>query len=344
MGFGVIAGAEAEISGRKVLLASILFLRNRAYQLNAFRRWCKANNLNLNEVDRKKVVTYAKHLQAKGGGSGPRPIAPQSVTQHVTSILDYLDFCAARRWRRGPRIKRRSIVLHPRGSEEAWYTESKILSFIGELGTSGASMGATIMYRMGLRISETLNLQISDFPSIERYRSDPNARRLVVTGKNGKIRRVFFSESLLRDIHDYILYDRPHYEARLSVPTKALLLGRTRGARTGPLTARRLQKEFQVVCARTSFSHITPHRLRHHFAAHYLLRAALKKQNLLNLDIRTFDVSIAGANLSLDIIILMDMLGHSQIETTMKYLKALGALIGSFVINEYQDSLDDERH
>jgi len=40
----------------------------------------------------------------------------------------------------------------------------------------------------------------------------------------------------------------------------------------------------------------------------------------------------------------MDMLGHSQIETTMKYLKALGALIGSFVINEYQDSLDDERH
>lgn len=131
-----------------------------------------------------------------------------------------------------------------------------------------AKMLIDLLYETGLRIAEACRLEYSDFDSL----------RLYVKGKGGKERTVYISEDFRGRLDAYVEeYSR----------FTGLIF------RTNSKTARLwLQRAFQ----RHTGQHVTPHQLRHSYAARLLLNGC-------------------------DISTIQKLLGHSDISTTMIYLQ-----------------------
>lgn len=139
-----------------------------------------------------------------------------------------------------------------------------------------------VLYGCGLRVSELINLEISNIYAEQGY--------LIVRGKGDKERLVPMSEAALEEI-DLWMYDRRTLTVKPG-DENILFLNR-RGSR---LTR---QRAFQIVkqLAETAGIRrtISPHTLRHSFATHLLE---------------------GGANLRA----IQQMLGHESIATTQIYL------------------------
>lgn len=126
-------------------------------------------------------------------------------------------------------------------------------------------------YSSGLRISETLNLRVSDIDS---------KRMLihVVQGKGGKDRFTILSQGNLRVLRNYW---------KLFRPEDLLFPGFIKGK---PLSARHIQQAFQEAKAKAGISKpATVHSLRHSFATHLLDR---------NTDLRTIQVLLGHSDIS----------------------------------------------
>lgn len=131
-----------------------------------------------------------------------------------------------------------------------------------------AKMLIDLLYETGLRIAEACRLECSDFDGL----------RIYVKGKGGKERTVYISEDFRRRLDAYV----EEY-------------GRYTGLifRTNSKTARLwLQRAFR----RVTCQHVTPHQLRHSYAARLLLNGC-------------------------DISTIQKLLGHADISTTMIYLQ-----------------------
>ncbi len=112
---------------------------------------------------------------------------------------------------------------------------------------------ATLLYGLGLRISEALSLTGGDHPL------PPTLR---ITGKGGKTRPVPVIPTAAEAVADYVRqcpFDLP--------PGKALF----RGARGGPVNPRLIQAAMERARLRLGLpATATPHALRHSFATHLL--------------------------------------------------------------------------
>lgn len=139
-----------------------------------------------------------------------------------------------------------------------------------------------VMYSCGLRVSELVNLKISDI-----Y---PNEEFIVVRGKGDKQRIVPISQSALREIHLY-MHDRRLLNIRKG-DEDTLFLNR-RGGKLSRVMIFYIVKEQCAACGINKS--ISPHTLRHTFATHLLE---------------------GGANLRA----IQQMLGHESITTTEIYV------------------------
>lgn len=111
----------------------------------------------------------------------------------------------------------------------------------------------TVLYGLGLRISEALSLTGADHPLPEFLR---------ITGKGGKERIVPVLPAARVAVADYVR-TCPH-----ELTPDALLF---RGVRGGPLTPRAVQKVMEAVRHQMGLpASATPHALRHSFATHLL--------------------------------------------------------------------------
>lgn len=349
------SGIHAEVQGHRVLRAKTNFLRTRAYQLDAFRRWCRSQGLRPTVLNEQGIDQYAEDLEEGlvTGFSGG--LLPQSVNQHLASIIDFLLFATARGWRErtgltvrtrrgrasGRQEKRWGYALMRRTNPaeiDIWYTEDDITTFIEEFETAPAKLAAKIMYATGLRISEVLSLTLDDIPSIAQFRADRARRYLNVVGKYDKRRRVPLTEAIVTDIGKFVGFERRSYARRLQAPTDILLIASTSSGSAAPLKARALQKEFKRAREAAEKLHLSPHLLRHHYAAHYLLRAWRARQ----MSTPAFDRGIAEPLLSHELLVLKQNLGHSSLDTTTKYLHAVGFLCGSDIPDVYARSLMDD--
>jgi integrase/recombinase XerC len=136
-----------------------------------------------------------------------------------------------------------------------------------------------LLYGSGLRIAETLALNVSDAPLPQ---SDAMLR---VTGKGSKQRIV----PVLPVVRDAIAaWLRVHPDRRPAAP---LFLG-ARGARLNAGIAQRTLRNFRRLHGLPE--HATPHALRHSFATHLLAGGA---------DLRS----------------IQDLLGHASLSTTQRY-------------------------
>ncbi|SDG22978.1 integrase/recombinase XerC [Limimonas halophila] len=136
-----------------------------------------------------------------------------------------------------------------------------------------------LLYGCGLRIGEALALTCAEAPA-------PGQEALTVTGKGNKQRQVPLLPIVGEAVQTYLA------ECPYVLPQDAVLF---RGARGGPLGARRVQERMQQIRGWLGLSaSATPHVLRHSFATHLLQQGG---------DLRA----------------IQDLLGHGSLSTTQQY-------------------------
>ncbi|MEB3703110.1 Tyrosine recombinase XerC [Candidatus Bealeia paramacronuclearis] len=139
----------------------------------------------------------------------------------------------------------------------------------------------TLLYGAGLRISEALNLNVSDLP--HRDEESPSLR---ILGKGGKERLVPILPLILEKIEDYFKA-APYAFA----PNSPLFLG-ARGGRLNPSSAQKSLRDIRNFMGYPAS--LTPHALRHSFASHLLASGG---------DLRK----------------IQELLGHASLSTTQIY-------------------------
>jgi integrase/recombinase XerC len=137
-----------------------------------------------------------------------------------------------------------------------------------------------LLYATGMRCSELVALEIQAI--------DFSNRSIIIRSKRKKERVVFFGVKALARIQEYLAHERPEVKS----PHERLFLN----YRTTPLTTRSIQR----ICAmfRSFFENkkmLTPHILRHSFAAHLLSNGA-------------------------DVDTVQELLGHKTRASTERYL------------------------
>ena len=110
-----------------------------------------------------------------------------------------------------------------------------------------------VMYSSGLRVSETVNINISDF--------EENKTFLKVIGKGAKARLVPIGRFAVNAINNWLIE-----REKIQNNTDALFLN-SKGSR---LSIRSVQLRLQKMATKQGLPPIHPHMLRHSFATHML--------------------------------------------------------------------------
>ncbi len=163
----------------------------------------------------------------------------------------------------------------------------------------------TLLYSLGLRISEALNISIEDI--------DYENKVLHIHGKGRKKRALPLTEYLLEIINKWMIY-RSHL---INAETLQALFISKKGNRLAVRTAQDNFKKIVKKAGHLSIKKVTPHSLRHAFATH----------------------AIEGNQ---DIFVLKAIMGHASTKSTEIYLhpsmkilkKAMNEHIASEILNE----------
>ena len=110
-----------------------------------------------------------------------------------------------------------------------------------------------LMYSSGLRVSETVNINISDF--------EENMSFLRVIGKGSKTRLVPMGRFAINAINNWL-----NERVKISNNTDALFLN-SKGSR---LSVRSIQLRLKKMAIKQGLPPVHPHMLRHSFATHML--------------------------------------------------------------------------
>ncbi|TPG57440.1 hypothetical protein EAH89_10940 [Roseomonas nepalensis] len=349
-------GIYVEIAGRAVLRADLGYLRNRAYQLDVLRRWCSRNGVTYKTIGEQDLENFAEDLEEGRATQGGIGLRLQSVNQYLTSAVDFLNFAAKRglrdllslrmfkvRGNQGAPVLRPAIIRRVNPAEITdWYTEGQVDTFIEALDTSALKLAARIFHRMGLRLSEVLLLKVSDFPEISDFRKDPSRRSIRIQGKFKRFRRVELDADVLPAIIRYRDFDRRLVERKSKTKTDILLIETASQGTVSPLKHRRVQKAFTAARRLTGYQGLSPHMLRHHYAAHYLLRAWKRRSDQGGIMAYAFERTAGEAILSTDLLRLKENLGHARLETTIGYLNGVSYLLGSKLPEIFAAELDGD--
>jgi site-specific recombinase XerD len=139
----------------------------------------------------------------------------------------------------------------------------------------------TLMLRCGLRVEEVAKLTL-------RAVDLPRLQLIVYEGKGGKDRVVYLSSDALKTLSTYL-------KKRPSLRTQRVFLVEKGIYKDKPLSVRGIQKRMEYYAKKADLR-VSCHQLRHTMAT-----------QLLNADA--------------DLVVIQDLLGHSQIRTTQRYCK-----------------------
>ena len=170
---------------------------------------------------------------------------------------------------------------------------------------------AKIILQVGLRCKEIVNLHVSCIPAV-------TGKNIVIGRvsrgtKGGKIRAVHWPDQLLRELWDYIDFDRAMMfdkETDLSTIPDDLFITE----RLSKPTTYRVNQLFERNSKRSNIE-CTPHTLRHTFATYHYLE-------------------------NQDLNLLSNLLGHSDISTTQIYTHTAELVSQTNNFTEFQESID----
>lgn len=250
--------------------------------LEKFLKWNQQNfRRTVHQIDIATMTAFLEYLQQQG-------LAASSIGRNLVTVRMFFRYLmlesivaesvvdlisSPKLWQRLPKVLSPEMVERlleaPQGSVDRYARRDRAL--------------LVVMYATGCRVSEVINLKLSDVNLDEQY-----AR---CTGKGNKQRMVSLNPVAVEAINRYLNLERPAMVENATSDDEYLFVSRS---------GQRLQREavwelIRRYAARAGCgSDVSPHTLRHSFATHLLARGA---------DIRA----------------LQEMLGHASIRTTQVY-------------------------
>ena len=241
--------------------------------LSGFLDFCSQKGIiGLEYINRSHLNSYIMKLRQDN-------LNPRSVVRKIASLRGFFKWlCANGYINNNPASTLEQPKLPKRLPKVMTLQEIKEI-FHSDLD-SEQNLIVELLYDCGLRVSELVNLKISDIDLKSRY--------IQCMGKGSKERLIPFGKKAKESINKY-LKDRDILSAKFNLETKKLFI-----TKTGRLINRQDIYNFIRKLGDKIHKHISPHTLRHSFATHLLENGA-------------------------DLRVVQELLGHASISNTQIY-------------------------
>lgn len=217
--------------------------------IERFQKWCSESiGSEVNVLYRENFLDFRSYLL------NIRQLSPASVNQYITALTKFNQFLIDQERQtslvitKKDHLKVQDTITDPWDGKEIEVAAlrqailTKPNRYIGQNKRDYAII--TLMANAGLRVSETIQLQLSDL-SLEN-------KQIRVTGKGGKIRVVFINDKTANALHEYLLVRDPN------AASPYVFLSR-KGPKLNRQQVNRIMKQFS--------DSIHPHQLRHFYCS-----------------------------------------------------------------------------
>ena len=253
-------------------------VKSYAVDLEQWRKYMRDRELDPVSFTKEDAALYAEYLQDEFSErsvlrklTALRTFYSYMMKRGTVSSDPFMDISMRQKSRRLPSVLTEDEVKELLGVERKNFQDER------------DHMLFLFIYNTGCRISEAVAVDIDDI--------EYGKRRILIRGKGGKERFVFFSKSTAAEIKEY-LEKRNEYLMSLGIEgEKALLIG-DKGGRLPFSSAHIIFDKYRALLGWQK--EFTPHTLRHSFATHLMDRGA-------------------------DIRLVQELLGHESISTTQIY-------------------------
>ncbi len=245
--------------------------------LNTFLSFCKEEKLELNEIEKEDLKNYLVYLKKHYQNE-------KTISHHITSLRSFYKFLLMEKILTKNPIsgielpKLKKTLPHVLSEEEV--NQLLDIQITDKYSARNKAM-LELMYATGLRVSELINVKITDF--------DMEMALLRTMGKGRKERILPVGEYAMTAIQIYLQHYRDSF--CIKGPKEYLFLNNHGNKMTRVGFFKNLKKLAKEKGIKTEFS---PHTLRHSFATHLL-------------------------NYGADLRSIQELLGHSSISTTQIY-------------------------
>ena len=238
--------------------------------LNDFFNFC--GNIELDCIQRTKINSYIRSLHEKH-------YSPTSIMRKIASLRGFF------KWSNTNGIIKSNPALtleQPKVPQKLpkVMTIEEVNNLLNQNLTKLQRVIVELLYGCGLRVSELVNLKLTDY--------NLNGKYLQCTGKGSKDRIVPLGKKAVKAIKDF-LPERDYYLQKYNLQTKLLLINEH-----GKKVTRQEVYTFIHESGKKLHKAISPHTLRHTFATHLIENGA-------------------------DLRVVQELLGHSSVSTTQLY-------------------------
>lgn len=210
-----------------------------------------------------------------------RRLQPKTINCHLDSIRGFYNYLIDEEGVKMQNPVKRNYNLRLAKPLPKYLRDEEVVRFFGRIKNSRDQAIFTLMLRCGLRVEEVAKLTL-------RAIDLPRAQLFIYDGKGSKDRIVYLSSDALEILSSYLKKRSSSRVQRVFLVEKGIYKDK-------PLSVRGIQKRMEYY-AKLAGLKISCHQLRHTMAT-----------QLLNADA--------------DLVVIQDLLGHSQIRTTQRYCK-----------------------
>jgi site-specific recombinase XerD len=210
-----------------------------------------------------------------------RRLQPKTINCHLDSIRGFYNYLIDEEGVKIQNPVKRNYNLRLAKPLPKYLRDEEVVRFFDRIKNSRDQAIFTLMLRCGLRVEEVAKLTL-------RAVDLPRAQLFIYDGKGSKDRIVYLSSDALEILSSYLKKRSSSRVQRVFLVEKGIYKDK-------PLSVRGIQKRMEYY-AKLAGLKISCHQLRHTMAT-----------QLLNADA--------------DLVVIQDLLGHSQIRTTQRYCK-----------------------
>ena len=271
----ILSSFENHLVAEGVELATI---RAYSYDLKQLNTFLEQRKQSLTSVSSQDLQDFVHAVFDLG-------LSPVSINRKISSIKTFYRFL----------MRTKEISVNPAEALELLKTRRKLpmvlsideVSAIVDSADEKTPLGLRdrvcleLLYASGLRISELLNMKLSDLKMAESL--------LSIIGKGNKQRLVPFGNKAKRAIDEYLNLGRPSI---LKTKSSPLFILNARGGKLSRMGFSKILRKYRIKAGIAK--RVTPHTFRHSFATHLLEGGA-------------------------DLRVVQELLGHADISTTQIY-------------------------